>query len=79
LFKGFDVFGLEVNLNVDDEHNQDVKTLKRWSVKTASIILCGKGIRVCSVAQAFGERRARGSLIAFGEVLKLFENTFTGV
>jgi hypothetical protein len=29
LFEGFDVFGLQMNVDVNDEHNQNVKALKR--------------------------------------------------
>jgi hypothetical protein len=29
LFEGFEVFRLQMHLNVNDEHNQNVKTLKR--------------------------------------------------
>jgi len=29
LFEGFDVFRLQMNINVNDEHNQNVKTLNR--------------------------------------------------
>jgi hypothetical protein len=72
LFEGLDVFGLEMNVNVDDEHIEHVKSLIVETLRRQHKPLQGKRIRVCSGAQAFGEARAPGCAIAFGAIPRVF-------